>query len=182
MFVLEDGATLKNVVIGAPAADGVHCLGSCTISNVWWEDVGEDAATSDASSSDAVMTISGGAARQAEDKVFQHNGPGTVRVEDFAVSDFGKLYRSCGNCSESNQRNVVLNNVSVYAPGKALVGINTNYGDTARLSGITVHGDSEREITICSKYRGVTEGEPEQIGSGPDDTHCLYTAEDITYS
>src|ERR1041384_2971882 len=45
IFQLANGATLKNVVLGSPAADGVHCLGTCTLVNVWWEDVGEDAAT-----------------------------------------------------------------------------------------------------------------------------------------
>ncbi|MFF1478935.1 pectate lyase [Streptomyces sp. NPDC058301] len=29
LFQLKDGAVLSNVVIGAPGADGVHCLGSC---------------------------------------------------------------------------------------------------------------------------------------------------------
>jgi pectate lyase len=45
VFELAPGATIKNVIIGAPAGDGIHCLGNCTIQNVWWEDVGEDAAT-----------------------------------------------------------------------------------------------------------------------------------------
>lgn len=42
IFELADGATLKNVVIGKPGADGVHCEGTCTLVNVWWEDVGMD--------------------------------------------------------------------------------------------------------------------------------------------
>ena len=45
IFELANGATLKNVIIGTPAADGIHCKGTCTLENVWWEDVGEDAAT-----------------------------------------------------------------------------------------------------------------------------------------
>lgn len=43
IFKVEDGATLKNVVLGAPAADGVHTYGNVSINNVVWEDVGEDA-------------------------------------------------------------------------------------------------------------------------------------------
>ena len=40
----------RNCLLGTddgrgPAADGVHCKGSCTLRNVWWQDVGEDAAT-----------------------------------------------------------------------------------------------------------------------------------------
>jgi len=34
LFDLAGGATLSNVVLGAPAADGVHCAGSCTLRNV----------------------------------------------------------------------------------------------------------------------------------------------------
>ncbi len=34
IFELADGATIKNVIIGSPAADGIHCKGSCTLVNV----------------------------------------------------------------------------------------------------------------------------------------------------
>ncbi|KAG5730621.1 hypothetical protein E4T56_gene14310, partial [Termitomyces sp. T112] len=43
VFLLEDGATLSRVVIGANQAEGVHCLGSCTLDHVFFEDVCEDA-------------------------------------------------------------------------------------------------------------------------------------------
>lgn len=43
IFILEDGATLSDVIIGPNRAEGVHCKGTCTINNVWWEDVCEDA-------------------------------------------------------------------------------------------------------------------------------------------
>nr|QIC04076.1 pectate lyase 1 [Radopholus similis] len=83
IFLLKKGATLKNVIIGAPAADGVHCEDSCTLQNVWWEDVGEDAATFRSSSASAVFTVDGGGAQEASDKVFQHNGAGTVNIRNF---------------------------------------------------------------------------------------------------
>ncbi|MEU7476888.1 pectate lyase [Lentzea sp. NPDC042327] len=181
IFQLADGATLRNVVLGAPAADGVHCLGTCTLSNVWWEDVGEDAATFKGTSSGQTMTITGGGARKASDKVFQHNGPGTMIIRNFQVDDFGKLYRSCGNCKTQHKRNVVLENITAFSPGKALVGINTNYGDTARFSRITIVGDSSRKIAICDKYQGVTSGEPKKIGTGADGKNCFFSASDLTY-
>ena len=181
LFELANGTTLKNVVLGTPAADGVHCLGTCTLLNVWWEDVGEDAATFKGTSASQTMTIDGGGARKASDKVFQHNGPGTMYIRNFQVSDFGKLYRSCGNCKTQYKRNVVVDNVTATVPGKTLVGINTNYGDTAKLTRITIIGDSSRKIVPCEKYKGVTSGEPTKIGSGPDSTNCLYTTADITY-
>lgn len=41
VFILEAGATLKNAIIGADQKEGVHCLGPCTIQNVWWVKVCE---------------------------------------------------------------------------------------------------------------------------------------------
>jgi pectate lyase len=41
VFSVEDGGTLKNAIIGADQIEGVHCQGSCTIENVWWEAVCE---------------------------------------------------------------------------------------------------------------------------------------------
>ncbi|WP_405144967.1 pectate lyase [Sphaerisporangium sp. NBC_01403] len=182
IFELANGAVLKNVIIGAPAADGVHCLGTCTLQNVWWEDVGEDAATFMGTSSSQTMTIDGGGARSATDKVFQHNGPGTMFIRSFQVSDFGKLYRACGNCTNSYKRDVVISNVTATYPGKTLAGINTNWGDTARFSNITIVGDSGKKIVICEKYKGVPKGsEPTKIGSGADGTNCFYSSSDITY-
>jgi hypothetical protein len=41
VFLVQSGGTLKNVIIGANQLEGVHCLGPCTIQNVWWADVCE---------------------------------------------------------------------------------------------------------------------------------------------
>jgi hypothetical protein len=180
MFELSNGETLKNVIIGTGAGDGVHCTGTCTLQNVWWEDVGEDAATLKGSSSSQVMTIDGGGARSASDKVFQHNGPGRFVIKNFQVSDFGKLYRSCGNCSKQYARTVVVDNVRITAPGKSLVGINSNLGDKATLTNVTIVGDSSRKIVICEEYKGVTSGEPSKIGDGPS-AACGYSTSNITY-
>lgn len=181
LIELADGATLQNVILGAPAADGVHCSGACTIKNVWWEDVGEDAATFRGSSSSTVRTVDGGGARLAEDKVLQHNGAGTLIVKNFQVDDFGKLVRSCGNCSTQYGRHIQLQNIWATTPGDSLVGINTNYGDTARFSDITIYDDGGRDLDVCVKYKGTTSGEPSKIGTGADGTNCIYSSSDITY-
>ncbi|MFJ6195437.1 pectate lyase [Micromonospora sp. NPDC092111] len=178
MFVLAAGATLRNVIIGAPAGDGVHCEGNCTLVNVWWEDVGEDAATFRGGTT---YTVDGGGARSASDKVFQHNGGGTVYIKNFRVESAGKLYRGCGNCSTSYQRHVVMDNVTATST-KVLAGINTNWGDTARFSRITILNDPSRSTRICVKYQGVPKGsEPTEIGEGADGVNCFYSASDITY-
>jgi hypothetical protein len=175
LFELSNGATLENVIIGAPAADGIHCDGTCTLKNVWWEDVGEDAATLKGSSSSQVMTIDCGGAKLADDKVFQHNGPGTMKISNFFVETFGKLYRSCGNCSKQYARHVELSNISATG-GKDLAGVNENYDDTAKFSSILVASG----ITICQRYTGNDTGaEPPATGAGADGKVCIYTPADI---
>jgi hypothetical protein len=182
MFDLASGATLQNVIIGAPAGDGVHCAGSCTLRNVWWEDVGEDAATFRGTSASNQYLVDGGGARSADDKIFQHNGAGTLTIRNFQATGFGKLYRSCGNCSTQFQRDVVVSNVVLTTPGGSVVGINSNFGDTARLSGVTIVNDPSRKVVICQKFTGNNTGdEPPKAGTGPDNTNCFFSASDITY-
>jgi hypothetical protein len=181
MFRLAAGATLQNVIIGAPAGDGVHCAGPCTLRNVWWEDVGEDAATFRGSGSPAFL-VDGGGARSASDKVFQHNGPGTLTIQNFQATNFSTFYRSCGNCSTQHQRNVIIRDVRLTRPGNTVAGININYGDTARFSGVTIVNDAGRAMVICRKYIGNDNGsEPTQAGTGADGTNCIYSPSDLTY-
>lgn len=96
IFRLEAGASLKNLTIGAPGADGVHCYGSCNISNVVWADVGEDALTLKSS---GTVNITGGGAYKAYDKVFQMNAAGTINIKNFRADDIGKLARQNGGTS-----------------------------------------------------------------------------------
>jgi hypothetical protein len=182
IFELADGAVLKNVIIGTPAADGVHCLGSCTLQNVWWLDVGEDAATFKGKSPSAVYKVYGGGAKGADDKVLQFNGAGKLVVSKFQVENFGKLVRSCGNCKTQFKRTVIIDDVDVTAPGKAIVGVNSNYGDTASLRNIRIHGDAKKKIKTCVRFQGNDTGkEPKELGTGPDGTSCRFTASDVTY-
>ncbi|CAK4612697.1 unnamed protein product [Aphanomyces euteiches] len=79
VFLVEPGATLKNVIIGKSQAEGVHCEShDCTIQNVWWDDVCEDALTIKGGSASGVAKTTGSGARNAEDKIIQHNCAGTV--------------------------------------------------------------------------------------------------------
>jgi pectate lyase C len=94
IFRLEGGARLRNVVLGAPAADGIHCYGDVTLENVTWEDVGEDALTIKES---GTVVLDGGAAAKADDKIFQINAPSTFRVSNFRAWDAGKFIRQNGD-------------------------------------------------------------------------------------
>ncbi|RIV37984.1 pectate lyase [Micromonospora radicis] len=173
LFRLADGAVLENVILGAPAADGVHCAGSCTLRNVHWEDVGEDAATFRGTG--AVVLIQGGSAAKAADKIFQDNrgAGGSVTITDFQVDDdFGKLYRSCGNCRTQAPRTVTLRNITVTGTGDVLAGINANLGDRAVIEGVTFTGGGRADL--CDLFEGNDSGaEPRKIGAGPDGRACI---------
>jgi hypothetical protein len=178
LFRLAPGSRLENVVVGAPAADGIHCDGTCTLYNVWWEDVGEDAATLDGDSPTQVMTIECAGAMRAADKIFQHNGPGTMILRNIVGDDFSKFYRSCGNCLEQYERHVFLDTITVRR-GTTIVGINENYGDTADFSNIVVYPASGG-TTICRRFQANDTGaEPRELDSGPDPDHCRYDESDI---
>jgi hypothetical protein len=126
---------------------------------------------------DGDATVIGGGATGADDKVIQHNGAGTVTVDGFTVENFGKLYRSCGNCKESAERHVIMKNV-VASGGSVLAGINPNFGDTA-----TITATCAKDVdTICQEYKGTTPGnEPTKGSSGPSSA-CIYKTSDITTS
>lgn len=74
--------------------------------------------------------VIGGGATNADDKIIQHNGAGTVTIDGFTADTFGKLYRSCGNCKNSVKRNVVIKNVKAYNGKSELAGINSNFGES----------------------------------------------------
>ncbi|KAH8587588.1 pectate lyase [Bisporella sp. PMI_857] len=172
VFLVQSGGTLKNVIIGANQLEGVHCLGPCTIQNVWWADVCEDALTIKQSS--GTSYIIGGGAFHASDKIIQHNGGGTVNIKDFYAQDFGKVYRSCGNCGTQYKRTVVMSGVWAVG-GSVLAGVNSNYGDTATISG-TCADDVDN---ICTWYQGNNSGaEPTKLGSGIS-SYCIYTANGV---
>jgi pectate lyase C len=84
---------LRNVVLGAPAADGIHTEGNVTLNNVHWQDVGEDALTVKRS---GTVTIDGGTAFNADDKIFQINAASTFTVRNFVASNGGKFIRQNG--------------------------------------------------------------------------------------
>ncbi|KAH7129536.1 pectate lyase [Dactylonectria estremocensis] len=152
VFILEDGATLSNVIIGVNQLEGVHCKGKCTLRNVWFRDVCEDAISALGNGN---VLIEGGGAQEAKDKVVQHNGKGTVTIRNFTVVNAGKLYRGCGDCTNNGgPRHVIIENVKAKGVSN-LVGINSNYGDTANISASC--GSSVKKV--CQEFKGVKKGD-----------------------
>ena len=70
--------------------------------------------------------VKGGGARNADDKIIQNNAASSVTIDGFSAQNFGKLYRSCGNCKGNGaKRNVTIKNVKA-SGGKVLAGINSS--------------------------------------------------------
>ncbi|KAG6620769.1 Pectate lyase [Phytophthora cinnamomi] len=179
VFKLEPGSTLKNVIIGKNQMEGVHCdKQDCTIENVWWDDVCEDALSVKGGTASSVTTVTGGGARSADDKVIQHNGFGTVKIDGFYGEDISKLYRSCGTCGDK-QRKVSVSNVYVVNPDNAIVTVNKNWKDEATLSNIWVKSAGKKKVKICQWSQGNADGEPSMLGDGPSPPLCQYSESDV---
>lgn len=167
MFILADGATLSNVIIGEGQAEGVQCQGTCTLNNVWFSTVCEDAMTFRQDS--GTSYINGGGAFGATDKIVQFNGRGTVHISNFYAEDYGKLARSCGNCDgNGGPREFVIEGVQAVNGGE-LCGVNSNFGDTC-----TIIDSCQAEGNACTIWEATDGGgEPTKTSSEPDGTVCI---------
>ncbi|WP_242516230.1 pectate lyase [Sorangium cellulosum] len=190
VFEVEDGVTVKNLIIagGLPAGNGIVCRGDCTLDHVYWEDVCEDAATN--TKDGATMRIVNSIALHASDKIFQHNAKGgsTTIVASSYIADFGKLWRSCGDCTANGgPRHLILDNVRVDRVKTAIAGANQNYGDTVTITNLHVKGgydESDDKPKICQEYRAVTDhmGESQKLHGGAsqwDTATCHVSKSDV---
>ena len=171
LFELADGATIQNVIIGTHGADGIHCDGTCTIKNVWWQAVCDDAVTAAAGSSGTV-TISGGGLRGAHDKALQDNSHGKFIIDSFYGEKLGKLYRACGvggGC-RSTKGNLTLSNTTVIGVSE-VVGV-TSGRDTATISKLCVI----QTPVICQPYDS---SDNKLATDGNDGTTCKYAWNDV---
>jgi len=181
VFEVQDGGSVRNVIIGPLAADGIHCLGNCSLDHVWWEDTGEDAATA-LGAAGTVMTINCGAAFKGSDKTFQFNGRGELRISNFYVADSGKLVRSCGDCTgNGGPRRITINNV-ITRNVPTVVGINTNFGDIVTIRNLTLNNSNTSKTKICQVYKGVVKGNgsSKALGVEFNTPHCLVSPSDVT--
>lgn len=162
-------AKVRNVRLAKNGgSDGIHCAsGNCTLENVVWEDICEDAATN--KSEGGTMTIIGGSAYNdtvgpggKPDKVFQHNSKNstTVVTGGFVLrGENGKLWRSCGDCSSNGgPRNLVVENVRIEGKIGSVAGANGNYGDKVRIRSLSIQGYRSGSPSVCEEYVGVVKG------------------------
>jgi hypothetical protein len=93
VFRVENGATLRNIVIGMNGADGIHTYNGAVLDNIYWMNVGEDAMTIKSSGTTTVSNIEG---YDAEDKFFQVNAASTLNVTNCIIHRAGKALRQNG--------------------------------------------------------------------------------------
>ncbi|ETO77933.1 hypothetical protein F444_06949, partial [Phytophthora nicotianae P1976] len=178
VFKMEPGATLKNAIIGKNQMEGVHCdKHDCTIENVWWDDVCEDALSIKGGTASSVSTVTNCGARYADDKVIQHNGYGTVKIDGFYGEDISKLYRSCGTCGDRPKK-VSVTNSYIVNPTNSIVTVNKNWGDQATLKNIWIKS-SKASVKVCQWSQGNANGEPKMLGNGPSPPLCQYSESDV---
>ncbi|KZL73079.1 pectate lyase [Colletotrichum tofieldiae] len=152
VFILEDGATLSNVIIGAGQVEGIHCRGACTLKNVWFRRACDYSIILNGNGN--VLVEGGGVQGRAETAVF-HKGRGTVTVKNFTAIDSGRLYRSCGDCfNNGGPRNIVVENLKAKNIN-LIAGINSNFGDTATVAGSCGAGVTK----VCQEFKGVNKGQ-----------------------
>lgn len=181
VFDVQDGGVIKNVIIGSLAADGIHCLGNCTLDHVWWEDIGEDAATA-MGPAGTIMNVTCGAALNGSDKTFQFNGRGELHISKFYVQSAGKLARTCGDCTgNGGPRKLVINDV-ITRDVSTIVGINTNFGDVAIIRNLTLNNSGSSKTKICQVYKGVVKGSGSSSALGVEfnTPNCDVSQNDVT--
>jgi hypothetical protein len=171
LFRLSNGATIQNVIIGTHGADGIHCDGTCTIKNVWWQAVCDDGVTA-AEGSTGTVTIQGGGARGAHDKMIQDNSHGKVTIDSFYGEKLGKLYRACGQggACGTTKGNLTLTN-SVMNGVSEVVGI-TSGRDTASISKLCII----QTPVVCQPYDS---SDKKLATDGNDGTTCKYAWNDV---
>lgn len=98
LFRLEDGASLKNLVIGDNGADGIHLYGDAKINNLHVTNVGEDAITVKANKEGkkSNVEISNSTFQNASDKILQLNADTNLTVNNVKARDFGTFVRTNG--------------------------------------------------------------------------------------
>ena len=92
-FRVENGATLRNAILGNNGVDGVHFYNGGRLENFRWTNVGEDAFTIKSS---GTVNVSGVTGVNSEDKFAQVNAASTLNVSNCIVDNAGKFLRQNG--------------------------------------------------------------------------------------
>ncbi|MET0533009.1 MAG: pectate lyase [Steroidobacter sp.] len=133
VFRVENGATLRNVVIGNNGADGIHTYNGAVLDNIYWMNVGEDAMTIKSSGTTTVNNIEG---YDADDKFFQINAASTLNVTNCIIHRAGKALRQNGGTTF--RIDVTFNRCDLNTLGEGVFRTDSS-SSTARLTNSRLH-------------------------------------------
>jgi len=102
-FRVENGATLRNAILGNNGVDGVHFYNGGNLQNFRWTNIGEDAFTVKSS---GTVNISGVSGYNGEDKFGQINAAGTVNISNCIVDSVAKVIRQNGGTTFKTTVNI----------------------------------------------------------------------------
>ena len=184
-----ENATVKNVRLKADGgSDGIWCTkGDCTLENVIWEDICEDAATQKSTPGSTLTIIGGWAWNNGGGKIFQHNAPDTTVVVTGGFTAKGrsaKLLRACGNCvGNGGNKKLILDNVRVDGVlSEEVVAPNKNYGDVATVRNLYIKDYDPEKQDVCAEWIGYDKSEKkpsERLGEAWNTEHCQVRREDV---
>ena len=139
VFRVENGATLRNVVIGNNGADGIHVYNGGNLDNIFWMNVGEDAMTIKSSGTVNVSNIEG---YDSDDKFFQINAASTLNVTNCIIQRAGKSLRQNGGTTF--QINVSFDRCDINTMDEGIFRTDSSVS-TARLTNSRLHDAG----TVC---------------------------------
>jgi pectate lyase C len=139
VFRVENGATLRNVVIGNNGADGIHVYNGGTLDNIFWMNVGEDAMTIKSAGTVNVRNIEG---YDSDDKFFQINAASTLNVSNCIIHRAGKALRQNGGTTFPI--NVTFDRCDINTMGEGIFRTDSS-SSTARLTNSRLHAAG----TVC---------------------------------
>lgn len=177
-----ENATVKNLRIAADGgSDGIWCSkGDCTLENIVWEDICEDAATQKSTPGSTMTVIGGWAWNNGGGKIFQHNAPDTTVIVTGGFTAKGKsakLLRACGNCvGNGGGKKLIIDGVRVEGTLlEEVVAPNANYGDIAKVRNLSIKDYQPGKPDICSEWNGFEKSEKkpsQRLGEAWNTTSC----------
>uniref|UniRef100_A0A1I8BNN1 Probable pectate lyase F n=1 Tax=Meloidogyne hapla TaxID=6305 RepID=A0A1I8BNN1_MELHA len=199
VIIIEDGGSISNVILGespeGTAAD-VNCIGSCNLTNVWWEKACWRAASfratdeynrlhanRDGDKKEYSYIVDGGGALDGFQKIFDQSGPGKTIIKNFCTANSSIVLRTCGNCGHQYTRHVAVKHSKFMGPGLTIIGANTEFDDKVSFEDVSIYGYNNPKTKIsfaCTEASGedakFTGYEPGKPGSGKT---CTYKAEAV---
>lgn len=179
VFVLQEGAALRNAIVGRASKSAVECHGSCAMDHVWWEGAGESAATARGGRG-SVMSVGCSGAVSIAGQTFENAGSGIVRVTKFFNAKSGKLYRSCPSCTgvagsrHADISNVITRDVAIIAS------VSSFSTDGATIRTLTLNNSNAVPTKICQQYQGGAKAVARAAASVEFDTkHCDVRVADV---